>query len=164
VEQTVRPTRVDYFDDPHAPRATAIVPSAGAIVVDDTGRILLIRRADNGNWAAPGGAMDLGESIIDAAIRETLEETGIRCEITGLVGIYTDPRHVIHYTSNNEVRQELSIVFTARPVGGEPTPSDESSEVRWIHPDDIPALQMDHTMRSRILDDYLRGDQSPHLG
>jgi 8-oxo-dGTP pyrophosphatase MutT (NUDIX family) len=54
--------------------------------------------------------MDLGESITDTAVRETQEETGITCEITGLVGIYTNPHHVIRYTSNNEVRQEFSIV------------------------------------------------------
>ena len=68
--------------------------------------------------------MDLGESLPQAAVRETLEETGIHVEITGLVGIYTDPRHVILYTSNGEARQEFSVVFTARPVGGEPTPSE----------------------------------------
>ena len=97
------------------------MPSANVIVVNDQGEILMIRRTDNGNWAVPGGAMDLGESITDAAVRETREETGIDCEITGLVGIYTNPRHVIRYTSNEEVRQEFSIVFTARPTGGELT-------------------------------------------
>jgi 8-oxo-dGTP pyrophosphatase MutT (NUDIX family) len=69
------------------------------IVVNDQGKILMIRRTDNGNWAVPGGGMDLGEST-DTAIRETKEEAGITREITGLVGIYTNPRHVIHYTSN----------------------------------------------------------------
>ena len=109
--------RIDYLDDPAAPKATSVVPSANVIAVNGQGEILLIRRTDNGNWAVPGGGMDLGESITDTAVRETQEETGITCEITGLVGIYTNPHHVIHYTSNNEVRQEFSIVFTARPVG-----------------------------------------------
>jgi 8-oxo-dGTP pyrophosphatase MutT (NUDIX family) len=62
----------------------------------------------------PGGAIDLGESVAQAAVREAVEETGVVCEVTGLVGIYSDPRHVIHYTSNDEVRQEFSIVLTAR--------------------------------------------------
>ena len=70
--------------------------------------------------------------MVQAAVRETREETGIDCEITGLVGIYTDPRHVILYTSNGEARQEFSIVLTARATGGEPTRSEESSEVRWV--------------------------------
>ena len=65
--------------------------------------------------------MDLGESLLDTAVRETQEETGITCEVTGLVGIYTDPKHVILYTSDGEARQEFSVVFTARPVSGTPT-------------------------------------------
>ena len=65
--------------------------------------------------------MDLGESLVDTAVRETREETGITCEVTGLVGIYTDPRHVILYTSDGEARQEFSVVFTARPISGTPT-------------------------------------------
>ena len=111
--------RIDYLDDPAAPKATSVVPSANVIVANEQGGILMIRRTDNGNWAVPGGGMDPGESITDAAVRETREETGITCEITGLVGIYTSPRHVILYTSNGEVRQEFSIVFTARPTGGQ---------------------------------------------
>ncbi len=111
-----------------------MVPSVNVVVVNDAGEILLIRRSDNDNWALPGGAIDLGESVAQAAIRETREETGIDCEITGLVGIYSDPKHIILYTSNGEARQEFSIVLTARPIGGHPTPSAESTEVRWVPP------------------------------
>lgn len=107
--------------------------------------------------------MDLGESLPDTAVRETFEETGIHVEVTGLVGIYTDPRHVILYTSNGEARQEFSVVFTARPIGGEPKTSDESREVRWMAPADIPDLTMDRSMRTRIMH-YLSGDGVPHLG
>lgn len=60
---------------------------------------------------------------------------GIDCELTGLVGIYTNPNHVLEYTSDGEVRQEFSIVFTARAVSGEPTPSSEFSQVVWVSPD-----------------------------
>jgi ADP-ribose pyrophosphatase YjhB (NUDIX family) len=127
--------RVDYLDDPAAPQANSVVPSANVIVVNDQGGILMIRRTDNGNWAMPGGGMDLGESIADAAVRETREETGISCEISGLVGIYTNPRHVILYTSNGEVRQEFSVVFTARPTGGQLRASSESSEPQWVSPE-----------------------------
>lgn len=155
--------RIDYYDDPSAPKANSIVPSVNVVVVNDAGEILLIRRADNDNWALPGGAMDLGESLPDAAVRETLEETGVRVEVTGLVGIYTDPRHVILYTSNGEVRQEFSVVFTARPLGGSPTPSDESREVRWVASNAVNSLQMDRSMRLRI-EQYLAGSGTPHLG
>ncbi|UWE13646.1 NUDIX hydrolase [Actinacidiphila bryophytorum] len=156
------PTRIDYFDDPRAPSPNSLVPSANAVVTDGEGRILMIRRSDNGNWAVPGGAMDLGESIVQTAVRETLEETGIHCRVTGLVGIYTDPRHLIHYTSNDEVRQEFSVVFAAEYVGGEPTPSDESREVVWVPRDEVQGLRMDRSMRRRI-EAYLRGEGLPQL-
>jgi ADP-ribose pyrophosphatase YjhB (NUDIX family) len=132
-------------------------------VVDDQRRILLIRRSDNDNWALPGGAMDLGESLPAAAVRETLEETGVRVEITGLVGIYTDPRHVILYTSDGEVRQEFSVVFTARPLGGTPTPSGESSQVEWVARERVGSLPMDRSMRMRIAH-FLAAAGEPYLG
>jgi ADP-ribose pyrophosphatase YjhB (NUDIX family) len=152
--------RIDYYDDPNAPAANSLVPSVNVIVTNEAGDILMIRRSDNDNWAVPGGAIDLGESVRQAAIRETKEETGIDCEITGLVGIYSDPKHVIHYTSNDEVRQEFSIVLTARLMGGEPTPSDESREVHWIRPSAIGGLKMDRSMRKRIAH-YLEGRTDP---
>lgn len=154
--------RIDYYDDPDAPAANSLVPSANAVVVDGEGRLLLIHRSDNDNWALPGGAMDLGESLVDTAVRETREETGIDCEVTGLVGIYTDPRHVILYTSDGEARQEFSVVFTARPLGGTPTPSSESRHVEWIDRAAVDSLPMDRSMRMRI--EHFLSDRAPHLG
>jgi ADP-ribose pyrophosphatase YjhB (NUDIX family) len=142
--------RIDYYDDPEAPKANSLVPSVNVVVVNDAGDILMIRRSDNENWAVPGGAIDLGESMTQAAIRETKEESGIDCEITGLVGIYTDPKHIILYTSNNEARQEFSVLLTGRPTGGTPTPSDESSEVRWMPLSEVTSCTMDRSMRLRI--------------
>ena len=144
--------RIDFYDDPGAPAANSLVPSVNAVVTNDAGDILMIRRTDNGNWALPGGAIDLGESVAQAAVRETLEESGIACEITGIVGIYSDPRHVILYTSNDEVRQEFSIVLTARALRGQPTPSSESSDVRWVPVTEVSEYTMDRSMRIRISD------------
>jgi 8-oxo-dGTP pyrophosphatase MutT (NUDIX family) len=154
--------RIDYYDDPDAPAATTIVPSVNVVVTNDDGEVLLIRRADNDNWAVPGGAVDLGESVAEAATRETREESGIDCQITGLVGIYSDPRHVILYTSDGEVRQEFSILLTARPVGGHPAPSSETSEVRWVGADELGRYGMDRSMRMRI-DHYLERRDSPYI-
>jgi ADP-ribose pyrophosphatase YjhB (NUDIX family) len=147
-----------YYDSAEAPKANSLVPAVNVVVVNHAREILLIRRTDNGNWAIPGGAIDLGESMSQAAVREVREETGITCEITGLVGIYTDPRHIILYTSNGEARQEFSIVLTARYVSGQPTPSSESDEVRWIEPTGASDYEMDRSMRTRI-DDYLHLDR-----
>lgn len=155
--------RIDYFDDPAAPAATSIVPSANVAVLDELGRILVIHRTDNDNWALPGGAQDLGESLPQCAVREVKEETGIDCEITGLVGLYTDPRHVMHYTSNDEVRQEFSALFRGRPVGGTPTASSESREVVWLTPAELVARQMHRSMRLRV--EHLLADlPTPYLG
>src|ERR1700759_5056972 len=142
--------RIDYYDDPEAPKANSLVPSVNVVVVNDAGEILMIRRSDNENWAVPGGAIELGESMTEAGIRETEEESGVLCEITGLVGIYTDPKHIIVYTSNGEARQEFSILLTGRPIGGTPTPSDESTEVRWVPPSEVTGYTMDRSMRMRI--------------
>ena len=155
--------RIDYYDDPEAPKANSLVPSVNIVVVNDAGDILMIRRSDNENWAVPGGAIDLGESVTHAAIRETREESGIDCEITGLVGIYTDPKHIILYTSNGEARQEFSILLTANATGGQLTESDESSEVNWIKRDRLKNLKMDRSMSLRI-DDFLRFNGTPYLG
>jgi 8-oxo-dGTP pyrophosphatase MutT (NUDIX family) len=156
--------RIDFYDDPAAPKANSLVPSVNVVVVNEAGDILMIRRSDNDNWAVPGGAIDLGESMVQAAVRETREETGIDCEITGLVGIYTDPKHVLLYTSNGEVRQEFSILLTGVPTRGRPTQSSESSEVRWVPREDIAGYQMDRSMRLRI-GHYLAGRGGwPYLG
>ncbi|MFD1935151.1 NUDIX hydrolase [Nonomuraea mangrovi] len=155
--------RIDFYDDPAAPKPNSLVPSVNVVVTNEAGEVLMIRRSDNDNWAVPGGAIDLGESIPAAAIRETVEETGITCEITGLVGTYSDPRHVILYTSNGEARQEFSLVLTARAVGGEPTPSDESREVRWVPRGEVATLTMDRSMRLRI-ERYLAGEGKPYIG
>ena len=155
--------RIDFYDDPEAPAANSLVPSVNVVVTNGDGDVLLIRRSDNQNWAVPGGAIDLGESMVQAAVRETLEETGIECEITGLVGIYTDPKHVILYTSNAEVRQEFSILLTGRATGGAPTPSSESSEVQWVPQESLGEYAMDRSMRLRI-GHFLEGRVRPYLG
>lgn len=154
--------RIDFYNDPDAPAPNSLVPSVNVAVTNEAGELLLIRRTDNGNWALPGGAIDLGESIPAAAIRETLEETGILCEITGIVGTYSDPNHVILYTSNGEVRQEFSLVLRGRAVSGDPTPSSESSEVRWVPQPEVLDYEMHPSMRLRI-SHYLEG-QGPYIG
>lgn len=141
--------RVDFFEDDDAPRATVLVPAVSVFVPDADGRVLLIRRSDTDRYALPGGQQEPGETLTQAAIREVWEETGIAVAVTGLVGLYSDPRHVIRY-DDGEVRQEFSVCFQARPTGGELRLSDESTDVRWAPPDTLDALDMHPTMRLRI--------------
>jgi 8-oxo-dGTP pyrophosphatase MutT (NUDIX family) len=153
--------RVDYFDDPDAPEPNSLVPGGSALVVDEQGRILLQRRADSGNWSLPGGTMELGETLGGAVVRETREETGFDVELIGILGIYTDPRHVIAY-ADGEVRQEFVVVFTARPVHGVLAVSDESTEVAWVDPADIGDMQMHESVRLRI--GHWTAGTAPHIG
>src|SRR6266540_4205091 len=126
--------KLDYFHDPAAPTANSIVVAASAFAQDEGGRILMIQRSDNGLWVIPGGAQDIGESIVGTAKREVREETGLTIDVLGLVGIYSDPAHVIAY-DDGEVRQEFSVCFRGRPVDGAPAASTESKRVEWIEPE-----------------------------
>src|SRR5258708_31023977 len=106
--------RIAFHDDPDSPAANSIVPSVNVAVTNAADEILLIRRSDNDNWALPGGAVDLGESLPQAAIRETREESGVECEITGVSGIYTHLRPIILCISNCYVRHEASMLRSPR--------------------------------------------------
>jgi ADP-ribose pyrophosphatase YjhB (NUDIX family) len=142
-------TRIDHFNDPDAPPANSLVPAASAVVVDRAGRILLHRRNDNDLWSIPGGAMEVGERIADTAAREVKEETGLEVQPEALVGIYTDPRHVVEY-GDGEVRQQFSICFACRVVGGDLAVSDESLEVGFFSPAEIQTMAMHESIRLRI--------------
>lgn len=120
-----------------------------AFVLDDLGRLLMIRRTDNDLYAIPGGAQEIGETISGAVVREVTEETGIRVEVSGLIGIYSDPGHVIAFT-DGEVRQEFSICFRASPVGGDLRTSDESKEVLWVERNRLAELNIHPANRLRI--------------
>ncbi|GAB2675537.1 NUDIX domain-containing protein [Kribbella swartbergensis] len=154
--------RIDFYDDPDGPVANSLVPSVNVVIENGAGEILMIERADNGNWAVPGGAIDLGESMSEAAVRETKEETGIECEILGVVGIYSDPKHIIFYAGNGEARQEFSILLHGRATGGRPTTSSESTKVHWVPRIEINKLPMDRSMRRRI-GHYLEGRAVPYF-
>lgn len=143
--------RVDYVDDPNAPAANSVVPSVVAIVVDDRDRILMIHKTDNNKWALPGGGHEIGESISDTVIREVKEETGYDVEVITLTGTYTNPNHVMAY-DDGEVRQQFSLAFRARLIGGEPTTSSESDHVEWVSIEELRALDLHPSMRQRIAD------------
>ncbi|WP_406304978.1 NUDIX domain-containing protein [Streptomyces sp. NBC_00885] len=154
--------RIDYFNDPKAPKANSIVPSVTAVALNEAGELLLIHKTDNDLWALPGGGVDVGESVANAAVRETKEETGFDVEVTGLVGLYTNPAHVMAY-DDGEVRQQFSICFTAKITGGELRTSSESKEVAFVRPDRLDELNIHPSMRMRI-DRGLSGEAEPYIG
>jgi ADP-ribose pyrophosphatase YjhB (NUDIX family) len=154
--------RVDYYNDPDAPKANSLVPLVTAIVANQDRTILMVHKTDNDLWALPGGGMDVGESMADAVVREVKEETGIDVEVIGLVGIYSNPNHGMAY-DHGEVRQQCSICFTTRMLGGQLATSSETKEVRFVDPGDLDALNIHPSMRLRI-DHYLERRCAPYIG
>jgi 8-oxo-dGTP pyrophosphatase MutT (NUDIX family) len=143
--------RIEYHNDPQAPKPNSLIPACNLLVQSPTGEILLQRRRDTGQWALPGGAQELGETPTQCAIRECREETGITARITGFLGVYSDPGHIVEYT-DGEVRQEYEVTLIGEPVDGEPTENEEASEVSWVTKAELSTLDIHPTMRRQIKD------------
>ena len=148
--------RIEHWGNPDAPAPNSLVPASNLLVVSSSGEILLQRRRDTGQWALPGGKQDFGETPSQCAVRECQEETGVLARVTGFLGLYSDPAHLVEYTSDGEVRQEFEVTLLGVPVSGGPGPSDEASDSQWVHPVDLDDLDIHPTMR-RQLADYLGG-------
>jgi 8-oxo-dGTP pyrophosphatase MutT (NUDIX family) len=135
-------TRQVYFHDPSAPRAGAVVPSVFVAVRWHHGTLLLVRRRDSGTWELPGGRVDVGESAVEAAVRETAEETGVRIEVTEIAGLFSDPGHVVR-SADGEVRQQFAVLFRARCLGGVPRGDQhETTDAAWVTVADLADLPM----------------------
>jgi ADP-ribose pyrophosphatase YjhB (NUDIX family) len=161
-----RTVRVDYYHDLEAPEPTTRKPSASVAVRDEAGRLLMLRRTDNELWTIPTGGLKIGETIAQCAVRECREETGIEIEVTGLVGVFSDPGHVIVYRKGEkirEVRQPVNVCLRARPIGGQlSSASDEADEVRWVDLAELGDLRVHPAIRKRITH-ALDETAEPHL-
>jgi ADP-ribose pyrophosphatase YjhB (NUDIX family) len=148
--------RVDYYHDPDAPAANSLVVGSSAIITDDTGRILLERRTDNGFWGLPGGRMEIGETFADSLIREVKEETGFDVSFYRIVGIYSDPGQISVY-DDGEIRQQFNICCACTIVGGAIAVSEESTAVEFVSLADIGTHPMQESTRIRIRDFFTGG-------
>lgn len=119
--------------------------SVAAVVVDNQGRVLVTRRADNDHWEPPGGVLELDETIEQGVVREVLEETGLVVEPDALTGVY-----------KNLSRGIVALVFRCRLVDGAPQQSAEVRECRWLRPDQL-GDYMDEAFAVRMLDGLADG-------
>ena len=125
-----------------------------AVIVDpDSGRVLLTRRADNGRWCLPGGAMESGESAAEACEREVWEETGLRVRAIRLIGVYSDPDQLVVYPSGDKVHFVI-LSFEAQVLSGEPGLSDETTEVGYFTLPEIAGLPMHGNHQQRAQDAF----------
>lgn len=116
----------------------------------DREKILLVRRADNGKWAVPGGYMDSGESFSEACEREVKEETGLDVRVKRLLGIYTSPHLLVEYEDGN--KYQLTVLhFETEKIGGALATSDETTELAFFTENEIPDLDMNALDRKRAL-------------
>jgi ADP-ribose pyrophosphatase YjhB (NUDIX family) len=141
--------RTDYWDDPHAPKPTSRKPSASVVLRNHRGELLLLRRAGSGSWTIPTGALKKKETVTACAVRECREETGLTVELTGLVGVFSDPRHRIAYPGG-EVRVPVNVCFHGQPVSGELATDSESEEAAWVAPEDLDGYDIHPAIRRRL--------------
>lgn len=144
------PARQVYFHDPEAPPATVVVPAVFVAVRWHRGTLLLVRRCDSGSWELPGGRIEVGETAVEAAVRRTAREAGVRVQITGLGGLLTDPG-LVERSPSGEVRQPFAVLLRARWLGGVPAGDHAgTSDAAWVAPADLPGLAMEPSARAAI--------------
>ena len=116
------------------------------VLIEEDGRYLLVKRAaepDAGMWSIPGGLIEVGEKVADAAAREALEETGLTVEILGRVDVVDK----IVRDSDGGVRYHFVIIdFHARPLSGEMRAMDDALDAVWVTPDGFTEYELTPTL------------------
>lgn len=114
-----------------------LMVGAAILVVDDKGRLLLMKRSDSGCWGPPGGAVEPGEVVEDAAMRETLEETNLVIEGMTLFGVFSGMELYYKYPNGDEV-YNVTIVYLSHKWSGAVQINDEHVEWKWFNANEIP--------------------------
>ena len=113
----------------------------GAIIIEDS-RVLLVKRAHpplQAQWSIPGGVLEVGELVREAAVREAREETGLIVEPGDLLGVYD---RVLRDAEERVQYHYVLIDFFCRRVGGELLAADDAAEVRWFTREELPSLNL----------------------
>lgn len=128
---------------------------ASAIIFDDEGKFLLTKREDNGQWCLPGGAVEAGESVAEACIREVFEETGLNVRVKRLVGVYSHPDQLVVYKDGNKAHI-VAMHFEAEIIGGELGLSNETTDYGYFTLEEIEGFQLLGRHKERIIDSLAR--------
>ena len=133
------PEAIRMFLHRTAVPGTQIKTGVGVIVLDSQNRYLIEKRSDCGMWGLLGGRVDPGETVEQTAVREVFEESGFHIEVTGLIGVYSQPDcRIIVYPDNGDIRHLIDIVVEARITGGSLRLSHESERVEFFTADALP--------------------------
>lgn len=136
------------------------IVSAGGIVEDGNGNILLVKAHDDG-WVYPGGITEVGENLIDGLIREIKEESGIEATVSHLISVVSNTAIHKWYDGETDVPTKVMFDFACVAVGGELATSDETSDCRWVPMGNVLDLITLPAIRTRY-EAYLKFTGSVH--
>lgn len=114
-----------------------LMVGAAILVLDRQDRLLLMKRSDSGCWGPPGGAVEPGEVVEEAAKRETFEETHLAVEAMSLFGVFSGPELYYKYPNGDEV-YNVTIVYLSNEWTGKVKLNDEHTEWNWFGVNEIP--------------------------
>ena len=132
----------------HVGSMRLLLPSVSAHLLDDVGRLLLVRQRDDGTWSTPGGVIEPDERPEDAVVREALEETGLRVAPLRVLAVFGGPECVVRYPNGDETQYVIA-AYACRVLGGTPQPDgEETTAVRWWSFDDAQRLPLAPWLRA----------------
>jgi ADP-ribose pyrophosphatase YjhB (NUDIX family) len=148
-----------WYRDPSAPPPNQPLRVGAVALIEREGVVLVERRADDGTWGLIAGALEADESVVEALEREIREETALSTSSVELLGIFSDPSRIVGYDDGN-VYRVLAVAFVVAVHDGDPAPSEESLELRFVPRTDLLSLDLTPAHRP-IVEAYLDGATRP---